>query len=716
MSEQRPLPNGGGVPTCYCVPDYHGEKCEFQYDECQLGPRCMNGGVCIDGVDTFSCSCPPLLTGMLCECLMVGEESLDCNYTAPATPPPTRRTTTTSTVAPPTVRPVTPPETTLPPRISEEEELPIVTTAAPALAPEVVTAAGSLSSEEAVSVEIKAPTLAPPESDSHSISVEHTTVAQPEPEPEPEPRPAPESESETEEELIPGTTAAAPAVSRSSGSSEESPSIYTTLPPLPGKPKTTSSAESSGEVVTSEEYTTVPHFEVSGSKSESGSAEVTTMRPTSPPSITIAVDYASSSSSSSESVESVVTTAPTFVQRVTTIAATISVDYATPTPYYTPETTTPRVVPVPRPTFVPEPPLDVVETTASTQHLWTEVPTTAAPFFTEYPAEVLITTHRTSAGRFTTVQPPVQVTTLGSAEDSSVELTTPHTPHIVVTILDANATIPSLITTTGMPHHHHHYHHHDHEGTTLDPLGEDEHHHHHHHHHEHEHEHDHEVVTSTPMTVEITTGQPLQTEDLIGVQQPAPATTVEPYAPPETTVVPLIPLATPAPPATAAPMPPATPAPPETPATQAPLPQATEPPTAAPTPPPTEPPTLPPVTMPPATLPPPTIPPTPPSTQSAQTLPPPTMPINVHTTPEGPAPTTVSAAQTKPPVTESSEEVEGTNTVATGGRGAGGVPEEKAGDVDCIKLGCYNGGTCVTTSEGSRVSNQLKENTLKCRV
>lgn len=28
-----------GLPVCYCVPDYHGEHCEDQYDECQLGPR-----------------------------------------------------------------------------------------------------------------------------------------------------------------------------------------------------------------------------------------------------------------------------------------------------------------------------------------------------------------------------------------------------------------------------------------------------------------------------------------------------------------------------------------------------------------------------------------------------------------------------------------------------------------------------------------------------
>jgi hypothetical protein len=28
-----------GVRVCYCVPDYHGDRCQFQYDECQLGPR-----------------------------------------------------------------------------------------------------------------------------------------------------------------------------------------------------------------------------------------------------------------------------------------------------------------------------------------------------------------------------------------------------------------------------------------------------------------------------------------------------------------------------------------------------------------------------------------------------------------------------------------------------------------------------------------------------
>ncbi|KAH8289904.1 hypothetical protein KR018_002771, partial [Drosophila ironensis] len=688
-----------GVPTCYCVPDYHGEKCEYQYDECQLGPRCMNGGVCIDGVDTFSCSCPPLLTGMLCECLMVSEESLDCNYTAPATPPPTRGPpSTTSTVAPPTVRPVTPPETTVPPKISEE-----VTTPA---------AVSSSSSEEAVSVEVRPQTVAPPESDSQSISREQTTAAPVHPEPEP----TAGSGSETEEEVAAITTIA-PAVSRSSSaSSEESrSSLYTTLsPPLPG----TSAESAEGEVVTSGEFTPVPHFDVSVSRSDSGSVEATTPAPTVPPalpSITISVDLgatsysSSSSSSSSESVEVVTTPAPTFPHKVTTLETTISVEYATPTPYYPPETTPPRVVPVPRPTFTTEPPLDVMETTASTHHLWTEVPTTAAPFFTEYPAEVLITTHRTSAGRITTVQPPVQVTTLGPEITGSSEegLSTQATPHIVVTILDGNAPIAPLITTTAMPtthHHHHHHHHYDHDdhegGTTVQPAGEDDEHH-HHHHHDHHHHHYPDAEVTTPMPVEITTGEPLHTEDLIGVPQPVTTIATAGETPPETTVVPVV-----LPPVTAAPVPVAT-VPPPVVITTSPPPQATEPPTVAPTPPPTEPPTVPPtlpptlpaVTLPPVTLPPPTIPPTPPSTQSAQTLPPPTPPIHVYTTPDAPAP----PAHTKPPaVTESSEEVEGANTVATGGRGAAGVPEEKGADVDCIKLGCYNGGTCVTTSEGSR--------------
>ncbi|XP_053623518.1 protein eyes shut [Plodia interpunctella] len=72
-----------GARVCYCVPDYHGERCELQYDECLLGPRCKNGGTCIDGVDNFTCSCPPMLTGALCECLILEDGSYDCEYISP---------------------------------------------------------------------------------------------------------------------------------------------------------------------------------------------------------------------------------------------------------------------------------------------------------------------------------------------------------------------------------------------------------------------------------------------------------------------------------------------------------------------------------------------------------------------------------------------------------------------------------------------------------
>ncbi|CRL07542.1 CLUMA_CG020507, isoform A [Clunio marinus] len=72
-----------GQPVCYCVPDFHGEKCEYQYDECQLGPRCSNGGQCIDGVDDFSCTCKNDFKGMFCECVQLPNGDLDCNYTNP---------------------------------------------------------------------------------------------------------------------------------------------------------------------------------------------------------------------------------------------------------------------------------------------------------------------------------------------------------------------------------------------------------------------------------------------------------------------------------------------------------------------------------------------------------------------------------------------------------------------------------------------------------
>lgn len=50
------------------------------------GSRCVNGGTCIDGIDEYSCSCPPQITGMSCECLMLDNGELDCNFTSDFTP------------------------------------------------------------------------------------------------------------------------------------------------------------------------------------------------------------------------------------------------------------------------------------------------------------------------------------------------------------------------------------------------------------------------------------------------------------------------------------------------------------------------------------------------------------------------------------------------------------------------------------------------------
>uniref|UniRef100_T1GWI3 EGF-like domain-containing protein n=1 Tax=Megaselia scalaris TaxID=36166 RepID=T1GWI3_MEGSC len=41
----------------------------------------MNGGICVDGVDSFWCSCPPATTGLLCEC-HISDYNMECgNFT-----------------------------------------------------------------------------------------------------------------------------------------------------------------------------------------------------------------------------------------------------------------------------------------------------------------------------------------------------------------------------------------------------------------------------------------------------------------------------------------------------------------------------------------------------------------------------------------------------------------------------------------------------------
>ncbi|XP_076687033.1 eyes shut isoform X2 [Andrena cerasifolii] len=54
-------------PVCYCVPDYHGTLCELKYDDCESKfANCENGGTCVDGINSFTCSCPTFYGGPFC--------------------------------------------------------------------------------------------------------------------------------------------------------------------------------------------------------------------------------------------------------------------------------------------------------------------------------------------------------------------------------------------------------------------------------------------------------------------------------------------------------------------------------------------------------------------------------------------------------------------------------------------------------------------------
>ncbi|KAF5910919.1 hypothetical protein HPG69_000883, partial [Diceros bicornis minor] len=45
------------------LPGFEGSTCERNIDDCP-NHKCQNGGVCVDGVNTYNCRCPPQWTGM----------------------------------------------------------------------------------------------------------------------------------------------------------------------------------------------------------------------------------------------------------------------------------------------------------------------------------------------------------------------------------------------------------------------------------------------------------------------------------------------------------------------------------------------------------------------------------------------------------------------------------------------------------------------------
>lgn len=42
---------------------FSGQNCEENIDDCP-DHRCLNGGTCVDGVNTYNCQCKPEWTGM----------------------------------------------------------------------------------------------------------------------------------------------------------------------------------------------------------------------------------------------------------------------------------------------------------------------------------------------------------------------------------------------------------------------------------------------------------------------------------------------------------------------------------------------------------------------------------------------------------------------------------------------------------------------------
>lgn len=67
-----PCSNGGlcrdGINsfTCTCLPGFRGGRCEQDINECESNP-CRNGANCTDCVNSYTCTCPPGFSGINCE-------------------------------------------------------------------------------------------------------------------------------------------------------------------------------------------------------------------------------------------------------------------------------------------------------------------------------------------------------------------------------------------------------------------------------------------------------------------------------------------------------------------------------------------------------------------------------------------------------------------------------------------------------------------------
>jgi hypothetical protein len=58
--------DGNNTFICTCNAGYSGVLCQTNIDECGSGP-CANGGSCTDLIDAFACGCQPGYSGLNCE-------------------------------------------------------------------------------------------------------------------------------------------------------------------------------------------------------------------------------------------------------------------------------------------------------------------------------------------------------------------------------------------------------------------------------------------------------------------------------------------------------------------------------------------------------------------------------------------------------------------------------------------------------------------------
>lgn len=50
------------VFRCICADGFEGENCEINVDDCEDND-CENNSTCVDGINNYTCLCPPEYTG-----------------------------------------------------------------------------------------------------------------------------------------------------------------------------------------------------------------------------------------------------------------------------------------------------------------------------------------------------------------------------------------------------------------------------------------------------------------------------------------------------------------------------------------------------------------------------------------------------------------------------------------------------------------------------